>query len=230
MSTTYLSIKSLSRDDQPREKLLDKGRESLSNAELIAILIGSGSRNKSAVDLCREILGTTENDLSKLARLSVHDLMKFRGIGEAKAITIVAALELGRRRKSETVDDQVAIKSAKEVFQLMRHYFEDLDHEEFRILLLSRANKVKSCELISKGGFNGTVADGKLIFKKALEQSASAIILAHNHPSGTLKPSLSDIELTKKMKKFGELIDLPVLDHIIFTDNHFFSFADEGIL
>lgn len=226
----YLSIKHLAKDDRPREKLLEKGRSSLSNAEIIAILVGSGTREKSAVQLCQEILSSVNNDLNRLARLSIHDLMKFKGIGEAKAISIAAALELGRRRKLESDIEDVFVRSSRDVFNFMNHIFEDLDHEEFHILVLSRSNKIKSTELISKGGLSGTVADGKLIFKKALEQTASAIILCHNHPSGNLKPSVADMDLTKKLSDFGKYIDLPVLDHLIITDTSFFSFADEGLL
>ena len=225
----FISIKQLAKDDRPREKLLTKGRAALSNAEILAILIGTGTREKSAIKVCQEILQSVDNDLSKLARLSVHDLTKFSGIGDAKAITIAAALELGRRRKSSGKDDS-AIKSSKDVYKSARHLFEDLDHEEFHVVLLSRSNKIKSIELISKGGFSGTVADGKLIFKSALQQSASAIILCHNHPSGNLQPSTSDVQLTKKLKEFGKFIELPVLDHLIFTDRSYFSFADEGML
>lgn len=226
----HISIKHLSPDDQPREKLLAKGRSVLSNAEILAILIGSGTRSKSAVALCQEILQSVDNDLNQLAKLSVHDLMKFKGIGEAKAISIAAALEIGRRRKSETFEKSQSISSAKDVFTVMQSYFEDLEHEEFYAIILSRANKIKSIELISKGGVSGTVADGKIIFKKALEKTASALILCHNHPSGNLKPSNSDIELTKKMVSFGANIDLPILDHLIITNEGYFSFADEGMM
>ena len=240
MKTDFVSIKSLSKDDRPREKLLDKGRTfllspissalaALSNAEILAILIGSGTREKSAVKLCQEILMSVDNDLGKLARLSVHDLMKFKGVGEAKAITIAAALELGRRKLS-SLKESAKITSSVDVYQQIRHKFEDLDHEEFHVIFLSRSNKVKAVELISKGGMSGTVADGKLIFKKALEQSASAMILCHNHPSGNLQPSNADIQLTGKLKEFGKLIELPVLDHLIITDSAYFSFADEGLL
>jgi DNA repair protein RadC len=227
---TYLSLKELSKDDQPREKLMEKGRAALSNAEIIGILIGSGTKEKSAVQLCQEILASVGNDLNKLARLSVHDLMKFKGIGMAKAVTIAAALELGRRRDTEEREEYPIIKSSKDVYNHVKYRFEDLDHEEFYIVILNRANKVKSVELISKGGVSGTVVDGKIIFKKALEQTASSIILCHNHPSGNLKPSQADISLTKKVKEFGALIEMPILDHLIVTDVSYYSFADEGIL
>ncbi len=225
-----MSIKKLSKDDRPREKLLEKGRGALSDAEIIAILIGSGNRNKTAVQLSQEILQNVDNDLNKLAKLSVHELMKFKGIGEAKAISIAAALELGRRRKSENFDKTQAIKSAADVHVLMSSIFEDLEHEEFYAICLSRANKVKSIECISKGGVSGTVSDGKLVFKKALENTASAIILCHNHPSGNLKPSAADKALTDNLKQFGKFIDLPILDHVIITNESYFSFADQGLI
>jgi len=230
MKSSFISIKNLSVDDRPREKLLLNGRSSLSNAEIIAILIGSGSRDKSAVQLCQEILSDVNNDINLLAKKSVKDLMKYKGIGEAKAISIVAALELGRRRKDETIVKNTKISSSNDAYVYIKHLFEDLPHEEFYILLLNRANVIKSHHLISKGGFSGTVADGKLIFKIALENMASAMILCHNHPSGNLKPSKSDIDLTKKLKDFGALIDLPVFDHLIITDTDYFSFADHSMM
>ncbi|MDX1350483.1 MAG: DNA repair protein RadC [Putridiphycobacter sp.] len=226
----HISIKNLAADDRPREKLMQHGYTALSNSEILGILIGSGTKDKSAVQVCQDILNHVDGDLNKLAKLTVKDLQKFKGIGEAKAISIVAALELGRRRKSETIKAKPTVKSSKDAFQFLSHRFTDLNHEEFHIILLSRSNTIKNAALISKGGLSGTVADGKLIFKKALEESASAIILCHNHPSGNLKPSQADIQLTKKLKDFGAMIDLPVLDHIIFTDNNYFSFADEGLL
>ena len=230
MKSSFISIKNLSVDDRPREKLLLNGRSSLSNAEILAILIGSGSRDKSAVQLCQEILKEVNNDINLLAKKSVKDLMKYKGIGEAKAISIVAALELGRRRKDETTVKNTKISSSNDAYVYIKHLFEDLHHEEFYILLLNRANVIKSHHLISRGGLSGTVADGKLIFKIALENMASAMILCHNHPSGNLKPSQSDIDLTKNLKDFGALIDLPVFDHLIITDTDYFSFADHSMM
>lgn len=224
------SIKELARDERPREKMLEKGSTALSDAEILAILIGSGSREKSAVDLCREILKSVEHDLNKLARLTIHDLMKFKGVGEAKAITIAAALELSRRKKSDVESVAPFVKSSKDAFNAVHSLYEDLGHEEFHVINLSRSNKILSVDLISKGGFSATVADGKLIFKKALEKGASGIILSHNHPSGTNRPSESDIDLTKKMKTFGAYIDLPVLDHIIVAEKTYYSFADNGLI
>ena len=226
----YLSLKNLSEDDRPREKLMKHGRSSLSNAEIIGILIGSGTTEKSAVQLSREILMSVDTDLDKLARLSVYDLMKFKGIGVAKAVTIAAALELGRRKQNEVRKNDMMVKSSIDIYKQIKERFQDLNHEEFYIVLLNRANKIKSVELISKGGISGTAVDGKVIFKKALEQSASGVVLCHNHPSGNLQPSRSDIELTKKMKIFGKMIELPILDHLIITDDHYYSFADEGIM
>ncbi|MBI3133251.1 MAG: DNA repair protein RadC [Bacteroidetes bacterium] len=226
----YSTIKKLARDDRPREKMLEKGAIALSDAEILAILIGSGTRDKSAVDLCREILKSVGNDLSRLARLTIHDLMKFKGVGEAKAVSIAAALELSRRKKTEAESVSSFVKSSKDAFNAILPLYEDLNHEEFHVIGLSRSNKIIGIDLVSKGGFNSTIADGKVIFKKALEKGASGIILAHNHPSGNLRPSDSDIDLTKKMKSFGCFIELPVLDHIIVADRNYFSFADNGMI
>lgn len=226
----YISIKNLALDDRPREKLVQHGRATLSNAEILAILIGSGTREKSAVQLCQEILNKSDNDINILAKKSVGELMKFKGIGEAKAISIAAALELGRRRQSEETVVRPIINSSKHAYNAVKYIFEDLEHEEFHIILLNRANKIITTVLISKGGISGTVADGKLIFKKALETTASGLILCHNHPSGNLKPSKADIDLTHNLKQFGKMIDMPILDHIIITDSNYFSFADENML
>lgn len=226
----YLSIKKLATDDRPREKLVQLGRSALSNAEILAILIGSGTREKSAIRLCQEIMASSENNINILAKKSVKDLMQFKGIGEAKAISIVAALELGRRRKTETPEEKPKISSSSIAYRFINHIFEDLNHEEFHIILLNRSNRVIKSILISKGGLSGTIADGKIIFKAAISESASGIILCHNHPSGNLKPSISDIDLTTKLVKFSKLIDLPILDHLILTDLNYYSFADNGIM
>jgi DNA repair protein RadC len=225
-----LSIKNWSEEDQPREKLMAQGRQVLSDAELIAILIGSGNRQESAIELCKRILNESENNLNQLAKLSVNDLMKFKGIGEAKAISIVAALEIGRRRKSEKILDKVKVTSSQAAYEYIRPVLEDLPHEEFWIILLSRANKIIGKQLIGRGGISETTADIKLIFKKAIESLASAIILSHNHPSGNLKPSQSDLNLTKRIKEAGNLFDIKILDHIIVGDNKYLSFNDENIL
>lgn len=222
------SIKCWAEDDRPREKLVLKGKGALSDAELLAVVLGSGSRNQSAVELAPELLRHAENDLALFSKLSIHDLKKFKGVGEAKAVGVIAALELGRRRKDMEVKSKVKITSSQIIYDHMRSYLLDLQHEEFYAVLLNRANEIIRCKQISIGGLSGTVADGKVIFKAALDFGAHALILVHNHPSGQLKPSDADRNLTKKMVEFGKYIDLPVLDHLIFTDNGYFSFADNG--
>jgi len=225
-----ITIKLWAEEDRPREKLSMQGRRSLSDAELLAILIGSGSQTESAVELSKRILYSCGKDLNQLARLSIVDLSKFKGIGEAKAISIIAALELGRRRKENVSTELVKIGTSIDAYEVISSEFKDLNHEEFWIILLNRANRVTSKHLISKGGQAGTIADPKIIFNIALENHAASIILAHNHPSGNLKPSHSDLDLTRKLKSAGQFLDLPVLDHLIIADHGFLSFADEGIL
>lgn len=224
------SIKSWAEEDRPREKLLLKGRAALTDAELMAILLGSGTQKLSAVDVAKLILAAAGNDLNELARLSVKELMRHKGIGEAKAITIVAALELGRRRKETAAAARVTITCSTDIYNLIRPHLQDLPHEEFWVIMLNRANVVMRQEKISSGGVAGTVADPKMIFQQALEKLASSIILVHNHPSGNRQPSAADILLTKKLKEAGNFLDLPVLDHLIYTDRGYYSFADEGIL
>lgn len=223
------SIKNWSPEDRPREKLLLKGTEALSDAELLAILLGTGSSRMSAVDLAKAVLQSTGNSMDALARLSVKDLMKTKGIGEAKAITIVAALELGRRRKT-SLSEVVKITGSSDAYQELRPHLIDKLHEEFWILLLNRANRVIRKHQISQGGVAGTIADPKIIFKTALEELASGIILAHNHPSGNLSASQADIDLTRKLKEAGKLLEVQVLDHLIIAGNAYMSFADEGLL
>lgn len=225
-----LKILSWAEEDRPREKLLLKGKSALSDAELIAILIGSGTRSLSAVDVAKIILTRAENDLNQLAKFSVKDLQKIKGIGEAKAISIVSALELGRRRKDADFARKVQIACSNDIYQLMKPELMDLPKEEFWILLLNRANSLIKKEQVSSGGVSGTVADPKIIFKAALDQYASSVVLIHNHPSGNLKPSQADINLTTKMKEAGKLLEIPILDHIIFADTGYLSFADEGLL
>lgn len=225
-----LSIKNWSEEDQPREKLMAQGRQILSDAELIAILIGSGNREESAIELCKRILNESQNNLNELAKFTVSDLTKFKGIGEAKAISIVAALELGRRRKSEEILEKVQVSSSNQVYEYIKSVLTDLPHEEFWIVLLNRANKIIGKQLIGRGGVSQTTADVKVIFKKSIDKLASAIILAHNHPSGNLKPSPSDISLTKKVVEGANLLDLKVLDHLIIGDGNYLSFADEGLI
>ncbi|TQD34815.1 RadC family protein [Haloflavibacter putidus] len=224
------SIKQWAEADRPREKLLQKGRQSLSDAELLAILIASGNREESAVQLSQRILLDSENKLNNLGRLSVKQLTRFKGIGEAKAITIVAALELGRRRRSESASEKKKITSSDVAYEIMQPIIGDLNHEEFWILYLNNSNRVLQKLQLSKGGITGTLVDVRIAFKNALESGATSIILAHNHPSGTLKPSQADIKLTKKLKIAGESLDIKVLDHLIITQNNYFSFANEGIL
>ncbi|MEN3322819.1 DNA repair protein RadC [Mariniflexile soesokkakense] len=224
------SIKNWSQDDQPREKLLYKGKATLSDAELVAILIGSGNRGESAVGLCKRILASVENNLSELGKLSIKQLMEFKGIGEAKAITIAAALELGRRRRGEEALEKKKITSSKSVFELMQPVIGELQHEEFWIVYLNNSNKVIQKNQLSKGGITGTLVDVRLVLKNALEVGATGLVLAHNHPSGTLKPSEADKQITTKLKMAAESLDIKVLDHLIITENAYFSFADEGIL
>jgi DNA repair protein RadC len=224
------SIKSWAEDDRQREKMILKGRNTLSDAELLAILLGSGTRDLSAVELAQVLLQSVNNDLANFSKYSINELKKFKGIGEAKAVGIVAALELGRRRKETETKAKVKITSSKQVYEHMRSYLSDLQHEEFFVIYVNRANEIVQTKQISIGGLSGTIADGKVIFKQALELCAHGLILVHNHPSGQLKPSDPDRQLTKKMVEFGKYIDLCVLDHLIYTDSGYFSFADEGIL
>lgn len=223
------SIKQWSDDDRPREKLLLKGKSVLSDAELIAILIGSGSRNESAVDLSKRILNSVEH-LNALGKLSVKQLMTFKGIGEAKAITIIAALELGRRRGQEAQIPVNKITSSKTAFEILKPLISELPHEEFWVLYLSNSNNVIYKSQLSKGGLTGTVVDTRLLFKTALEHHAVAVILAHNHPSGNIKPSEQDKQITKKIKDAGAILEVNVLDHIIVTEFEYFSFTDEGLM
>ena len=227
---TSFSIKNWSQGDQPREKLRDKGKDALSDTELVAILIGSGSRNESAVDLSKRILASVDNNLNALGKRTIKQLMAFKGIGEAKAITIAAAMELGRRRRGEDALKKEVITSSTSVFELMQPVIGELPHEEFWIVYLNNSNKVIQKNQLSKGGITGTLVDVRLVLKNALEVGATGIILAHNHPSGTLKPSEADKRITQKLKSAGESLDIKVLDHLIVTEKAYFSFADENLL
>lgn len=227
---TSFSIKNWSQDDQPREKLRDKGKAALSDAELVAILIGSGTRNESAVELCKRILASANNSLAELGKMSIKQLMEFKGIGEAKAITIAAAMELGRRRRGEEALERDKITSSASVFELLQPVLGELPHEEFWIIYLNNSNKVIQKNQLSKGGITGTLVDVRLVMKNAIELGAVGIILAHNHPSGTLKPSKADKQLTDKLKVAGDSLDIKVLDHVIITEADYFSFADNGLL
>jgi DNA repair protein RadC len=228
MDGTYFRISDWSEEDRPREKLMLKGKEALSNAELIAILIGSGSRNESAVALSKRILSNVDS-LNALGKMSVSQLVNFKGIGEAKAITIIAALELGRRRRAEDAVDLIKVTSSKLVFEMMQPIIGELAHEEFWVLFLNNSNKIISKSQLSKGGMTGTIVDARLVFKLALENGATGLILCHNHPSGNLEPSQADKEITKKLKAAGESLDVKVLDHLIITETKYYSFVDEGI-
>ena len=225
-----LRIKEWALEDRPREKLLYKGIASLSDAELIAILIGSGNNEQSAVDLARDILSLASNNLNKLGKLGIHDLNALKGIGPAKAVNIIAALELGRRRKSADLNDDQKIKSSNEVYTIFHALLSDLSHEEFWIIYLNRSNRIISRLKISQGGISGTITDVRIIMKKGLELLASSIIICHNHPSGNKEPSEADIRITGKIKDAAAFFDISLLDHIIVTDNGYFSFADNGTL
>jgi DNA repair protein RadC len=223
-------IKCWSKDERPREKLLCSGAENLSVSELLAILINNGTRSKSAIDLAREILHLSKGNLNELGKLSVTDLMKVKGIGQAKAVTIAAALELGKRREWSTPIDKLLVKSSNDIAQYLQSRLRDLRHEVFAVLFLNRANKVNHFEIISEGGITGTIADPRIILRKALEQDAVNLILCHNHPSGSLRPSNVDEQLTSKIKEAARYFDISVIDHIIVSDQGYFSFADEGLL
>jgi DNA repair protein RadC len=222
------SIKEWDDADRPREKLLAKGKQALSHAELIAILLGSGNRNESAVDLAKRILKSVENSLPELSKMSIAELMKFKGIGEAKAISIVAAMELGKRRLGADAFERKKIASSRDVFEIFQAELADSQYEEFWILLLNRANKIMKKVKISDGGVSGTVADPKRIFRAAIDNMASSIILCHNHPSGNIQASNADRDLTRKVVNGAKYFDISVLDHIIIGDGNFYSFADDG--
>lgn len=225
-----MSIKFLSEDDRPREKFLLKGKSALSDSELLAIILGSGNTEESAVELSRKILASVENNWQKLSLLSVKDLMKFKGIGEAKAISVAAALEIGRRKASQEIPEKIVIKSSEQAYKLLLPYLTDLQTEEFWVLFLNQKNQVLHKTQISKGGISGTVVDVRIVFKTALENFASGIIVAHNHPTGVLKPSLEDINITKNLKSAGDILNIKLLDHLIIGENTFFSFQDQNLL
>jgi len=224
----HMPIQQWAEEDRPREKMLLKGRAALSDAELIAVLLGSGMAKQSAVDLARQVLQRCHHNLDELGKLAIHDLTKIKGIGPAKAITLVSAFELGRRRNYTDTKERTVLKASKEVYDYMKPHLLDLSHEEFWLLSLNRANAVIRANKISSGGLAGTVVDTRMLFKEALENLANSIILVHNHPSGTLKPSEADEYLTKKLVEAGKFLEIPVLDHLIFTDRGYYSFADHG--
>jgi DNA repair protein RadC len=228
--TPHSAIRQWAEGDRPREKLLLKGKTALTDYELLAILIRSGTPRQSAIDLSKQILDSVGNNLIGLSRLTISDLIQFKGIGEAKAITVLAALELGRRRRGAEAMNRKTITSSADAYEVLQMHIGDIDYEQFAIIMLNQANKVLRVENISEGGITGTVVDPKRIFRTALNHNAINIILAHNHPSGSLKPSKNDLELTQKLKKAGEFLQITVLDHLILGDNKFLSMADEGYL
>ncbi|MDG4950302.1 DNA repair protein RadC [Weeksellaceae bacterium KMM 9724] len=231
MAKTYQNFKSLknwAEDDRPREKLMLKGKASLSDAELLAIIMGSGNKEETAVDLAKRILNDVQNNWHELSRLSLKQLMNYKGIGEAKAISIITALEIGNRKSLQFALEKPKVTSSSEVFDVLRPHLADLNVEEFWVMFLNQANKVISIERVSSGGISYTLADPRLIFRTALEKFATAIIVAHNHPSGNIKPSEQDIRLTKKLVECGQILDVAVLDHLIVTQKDYFSFRDEN--
>ncbi len=228
--TSSVPIRNWASDDRPREKMFHKGSSALSNSELLAILINNGNKERSAVDLAKEILKLCADNLDELGKLSLNDLQKIKGIGIAKAVTICAALELGRRRQASSLLVKTAVRSSQELAEYLRISFKDFNYEVFAVVFLNRANKIKHFEIVSRGGITGTVADPRLILKKAIEEEATSIVLSHNHPSGSLKPSRADEEITQKIKQAAKYFDINVLDHIIVSDEGYYSFADEGIM
>jgi DNA repair protein RadC len=230
MQEQYYSIKNWAKDERPREKLLVHGAEILSNSELLAILINNGTKNKSAIELAKEVLEAGKNNLQELGKLTVKELMKIKGIGEAKAITIAASLELGRRRQATEALEKKTVTSSADIAVFLQTKIKDNRREVFGVLYLNRANKINHFEIISEGGITGTVADPRIILKKALEEDAVNIVLAHNHPSGSLKPSRADEDLTRKIKEAAKYFDINVIDHIIISELGYYSFADEGLL
>jgi DNA repair protein RadC len=224
------SIKNWAIDDRPREKLVAKGAAALSNSELLALLINNGSKNKSAVELAKEILKLGHDNLNELGKLSLNDFKQVKGIGEAKSIIIAAALELGRRRHASAALEKTVVRSSRDIAAYLQATLKDYSYEVFAVIFLNRANKINHFEIISKGGITGTVADPRVILKKALEEDATAMVLCHNHPSGNLKPSRADEELTKKIKEAAAYFDIKIIDHIIVSEDGFYSFADDGML
>lgn len=225
-----MSLKYLAEDDRPREKFLLKGKAALSDSELLAIILGSGNHEESAVDLARRILESVGNSWQRLSLLSVKDLMKFKGIGEAKAIAMATALEIGRRKASQDVPDKIAITSSQDAYKILLPHLSDLRTEEFWALFLNHKNHVVYTSQISKGGITNTSVDVRVLFKTAIEHFATSVIVAHNHPTGSLKPSEADLKITKNIQDAGKVLDIKMLDHIIVGENTFFSFKDENLL
>jgi DNA repair protein RadC len=230
MQELKISIKKWAKDDRPREKLLGKNPSTLSDSELLAILIGNGNREKNAVELAKEVLRLGKNNLNELGKVTIQEMMRLKGIGKVKAITIVAALELGRRRQAALSLDKPIVKSSRDIANYLQALFRDLPHEVFAVAYLNQANRINHLEIISKGGITATIADPRIILKKALLEDAVSLIICHNHPSGNLQPSKADQELTRKLKEAAKLFDISLFDHIIVSENGYFSFADGGIL
>lgn len=226
----HLNLKAWAEDDRPREKLVGKGRQALSDAELLAILLSSGNRDETAVQLAQRILGSSGNSINQLAKLQLNDLKKFKGVGEAKAVTIAAALEIGRRRKDETVEEKPKITSSAQAYALLKPKLHDLPHEEFWVIYLNRSNQAIKTDCISRGGVSGTVVDIRLILKPAIECLASGLILAHNHPSGNLRPSQEDLLLTRRVKEAAKVMDILLQDHLILGDGNYLSMVDESLI
>ena len=225
-----MSIKFLAEDDRPREKFLLKGRNSLSDSELLAIIMGSGSRDETAVELARKILASVDNNWHQLSLLTIKDLTKFKGVGEVKAISIATALEIGKRRASQEIPEKPQISSSNDAYQILKFHLAELRTEEFWAIFLNQSNKVIHISQLTQGGINQSIVDIRIIFKNALDHFATGIIVAHNHPSGNLKPSSEDIHMTKKIKEAGVLMNIQLLDHLIITQNSYLSFADENLL
>lgn len=225
-----MSIKFLAEDDRPREKFLLKGRNSLSDSELLAIIMGSGSRDETAVELARKILASVDNNWHQLSLLTIKDLTKFKGVGEVKAISIATALEIGKRRASQEIPEKPQISSSNDAYQILKFHLAELRTEEFWAIFLNQSNKVIHISQLTQGGINQSIVDIRILFKNALDHFATGIIVAHNHPSGNLKPSSEDIHITKKIKEAGELMNIQLLDHLIITQNSYLSLADENLL
>ncbi|KNB60394.1 RadC family protein [Chryseobacterium sp. Hurlbut01] len=225
-----MSIKFLAEDDRPREKFLLKGRNSLSDSELLAIIMGSGSRDETAVELARKILASVDNNWHQLSLLTIKDLTKFKGVGEVKAISIATALEIGKRRASQEIPEKPQISSSNDAYEILKFHLAELRTEEFWAIFLNQSNKVINISQLTQGGINQSIVDIRILFKNALDHFATGIIVAHNHPSGNLKPSSEDIHITKKIKEAGVLMNIQLLDHLIITQNSYLSFADENLL
>ena len=225
-----MSIKFLAEDDRPREKFLLKGKSSLSDSELLAIILGSGNNEDSAVELARKILASVDYNWQKLSKLSIKDLMKFKGIGEAKAISVAAALEIGRRKAAQEIPEKEKITSVNDMYKIFSQYLSDLQTEEFWAIFLNQKNHVIYKTQISKGGISGTLVDVRVIFRIAIEHFATSVVVAHNHPTGNLNPSQADISITRRIKEAGDLLDIKLLDHLIIGENSFFSFSEQGLL